>query len=131
MSRLFSHDKLLWHLELHSLFDFLHEKKYFGTIFSACILYPLTPNSDALPAHSLNETLIDGTSGMLTVPSAHAYVLNWLRVHNKFSIPSFVRILYRSLVRSTSITTPQMVFKSHFLRSTSGTRTFTVLLIFL
>ena len=99
MSRLFSHDKLLWHLELHSLFDFLHEKKYFGTIFSACILYPLTPNSDALPAHSLNETLIDGTSGMLTVPSAHAYVLNWLRVHNKFSIPSFVRILYRSLVR--------------------------------
>ena len=67
---LFSHDKLLWHLDLHSLFDFLHEKKLFRyDVLQLHFLYLWPPNSDAFPTHSLNKTLIDGTSEILTVPS--------------------------------------------------------------
>ena len=121
---LFSHDELLCHSELHTLFVFLHEQKLFRhVVLQLHLLYPWPPNSDAFSAHSLNET-IDGTSEMLTVPSVH--VVNWLRVYSKFSIPSSVPILCRSLVGSTSIITHKMFLESHLLRSTSGTRTFTM-----
>ena len=61
---------------------------------------------------------------MLTVPSVH--IVNWLRVYIEFSIPSFVRILYRSLVRSVSIITPKMFLESHLPQSTSGTQNFSL-----
>ena len=73
---LFLHDKLLWHLELHSLFDFLRKQRLlWHNVLQLHLLYPCPPNSDAFRAHSLNEISTDGTSAMLTVPSVH--VLNW------------------------------------------------------
>ena len=69
-------------------------------------------------------SLNDGTPEILTVPSV--YVVNWLRVYKEFSIPSFVPILFRPLVRSTSIITPRIFLDSHLPRSTSGTQNFTV-----
>ena len=121
----FSHDKLLWHLELHSLFDFLHEQGLFRQdVLQLHLLYPWPPNSDAFLAHSLNEILTDGTFAMLTVPSVHA--LNWFLAYNEFSIPSLVPILHKSLVRPPSIITPKIFLESHLPRSTSGTWTFTV-----
>ena len=122
---LFLHDKLLWHLELHSLFDFLHEQRLLRhDVLQLHLLYPWPPNSDAFPAHSLNEILTDGTSAILTVPSVLA--LNWFLAYHKFSIPSFIPILYKSLVRSASIITPKIFLESHLPRSTSDTRIFTV-----
>ena len=57
---LVSHDKLLWHLELHSLFDFLYEEKSFRQdVLQLHLLYPWLPNSDGFTAHSLNETLTE------------------------------------------------------------------------
>ena len=122
---LFSYDKLLWHLELHSLFDFLHEQRLLRhDVLQLHPLYPWPPNSDAFQAHFLNGTLTDGTSAMLTVPSVH--VLNWFLAYLEFSIPSLVPILYKSLVKSGFIITPKIFLESHLPRSTSGTRTFTV-----
>ena len=95
---LFLHDKLLWQLELHSLFDFLDEQRLLQyTVLQLHPLYRWPQNCDAFPAHSLNEILTDGTSAMLTVPSVH--VLNWFLAYHEFSIPSLVPILYKSLVK--------------------------------
>ena len=122
---LFSHEKLQWHLELHSLFDFLHEQRLLRhNVLQLHLLYPWPPNSDAFPAHSLNEILTDGTSAMLTVPSVH--VLNWFLACHEFSIPSLLPILYQSLVRSASIITPKIFLESYLPQSTSSTRTFIV-----
>ena len=55
----------LWYLELHSLFDFLHEQKIFRhDVLQLHLLYLCPPNSDTFPAHSLNETLIDHFLGL-------------------------------------------------------------------
>ena len=57
---LFSHEKLLWHLELHSLFDFHAERKIISaSVLQLHLLYPWPPNSDAFLAHSLNKTLTE------------------------------------------------------------------------
>ena len=126
---MFSHDKLLWHLQFHSLFDFLHEQKLFRhDVLQLHLLYPWPPNSDAFLVHSFKEPLTDGTPEMVTVLSIH--VVNWLRVYNEFSKPSSLPISYRSLVRSISIITPKMFLESHLPRSTSGTRNFAVSPIF-
>ena len=100
--------KLLWRLQLQSLFDFMHEQKLFRhDVLQLHLLYPWPKNSDAFPAYSLTETLIDRTSEILTVLSVH--VVNWLRVCNEFSIPSFVPILQKFLMRSTSLITPNII----------------------
>ena len=55
---------------------FLHEQRLLRhEVLQLHLLYLWPPNSDAFPAHSLNEMLTDGTSAMLTVPSVHT--LNW------------------------------------------------------
>ena len=55
---------------MHGLYYFLQEHKLFRhNVLQLHILYPWLPNGDAFPTHSLNETLIDGTFQMLTVPS--------------------------------------------------------------
>ena len=60
----------LWHLKLHSLYYFPQEHKLFRhDVLQLHILYPWLPNGDVFPTHSSNETLIDGTFQMLTVPS--------------------------------------------------------------
>ena len=122
---LFSHGKLLWYLELHSLFDLLHEQRLLGhDVLQLHLQYPWPPNSDAFSAHSLNEILTDETSAMLTVLSVH--VLNWFLAYHEFSIPFLVPILYKSLVRSASTITPKIFLESHLPRSTTGTGTFPV-----
>ena len=64
--------KLLWRLQLQSLFDFMHEQKLFRhDVLQLHLLYPWPKNSDAFPAYSLTETLIDRTSEILTVLSVH------------------------------------------------------------
>ena len=115
----------MWHLQLHSLFDFLHEQRLLRhDVFQLRLLYLWPPNSGAFPAPFLNQILTDGTSAMLSVPSVHE--LNWFLVYHEFSLPSLVPILYKSLVRSASIITPKLFLESHLPRSTSHTRTFTV-----
>ena len=67
---LFLHDKLLWHLELHSLLDFLHEQRLLRhDVLQLHLLYPWPQNSDAFPAHSLNEILTDGLTNVCDVNS--------------------------------------------------------------
>ena len=90
---LFSHDKLLRYLKLHSLFDFLREQSLLRhDVLQLHILYPWPQNSDVFPAHFLNQILTDGTFAMLTVLSVH--VLNWFLAYHKFSITSLVRENY-------------------------------------
>ena len=114
----------MWHLELHSLFDFLHEQRLLRHVLQWHLLYLWPPNSDAFPAHSLNEILTDGMSAMLTVPYVH--VLNWFLAYHEFSIPCLVPIPYNSLLCSASIITPKIFLESHLPQSTSSTQTFTV-----
>ena len=115
----------MWHLELHSLLDFLLKQRLLRhNVLQLHLLYPWPPNSDAFSAHSLNKILTDGTSAMLTVTSVH--VLNWFLAYHEFSISSLVSVLYKSLVRSASIITPKIFLESHLPRSISGTQTFTV-----
>ena len=115
----------MWHLELHNLFDFLHEQRLLRhDVLQLHLVYPWPPISDAFPTHSRKEILTDGTSAMLTVPSVH--VLNWFLAYHEFSIPSLVPILYKSLVRSASIITPKIFLESHLPRTISSTQTFTV-----
>ena len=55
-------------LRVARLFDFLCQQKLFWhDVLQLYLLYSCPPSSDAFPAHSLSETLLDGTSEMLTL----------------------------------------------------------------